>query len=168
MKKNIVFLLIIIISLFLYKEKDYEVSKDAIRFRVIANSNSEEDIIMKEKVVNNLSGFLTKKGSKEAIEANIIKNLSNIEKEIDVLFANNNYKKTYNIVYGYNEFPEKEYLGKKYSKGYYKSLVIEIGDATGDNYWCFLYPSLCLIDIENDENIEYKFKVKEMLDNLFM
>ena len=65
-----------------------------------------------------------------------------------------------------NEFPRKEYNGIVYEEGLYESLVIEIGEAKGDNYWCFLYPSLCMIDTKND--VKYKSKIMEFISNILM
>lgn len=168
MKKYLLILVLIIVSLIFYNKEDYKITEDAIRFRVIANSNSEEDIIMKEKVVSSLSKILFKEGTKEEVNNNIINNLCSIENNISKIFETNNYDKSYNIAYGLNEFPEKEYNGIKYASGYYDSLVVEIGEAKGDNYWCFLYPSLCMIDYNEDEKIIYKSKIMEIIDNLFM
>jgi stage II sporulation protein R len=96
----------------------------------------------------------------------IVNNIKNIENNISKLFSDNNYNKTFNIRYGLNEFPEKTYKGVKYEKGLYESLKIEIGNAKGNNYWCVLYPPLCLID-ESNEKIEYKSKIIEIFNKLF-
>lgn len=166
--KKILIILLFIFSLYLFSKDDSRISDDSIRFRVIANSNSEEDIKMKELVVKELSSTLFKENSLEGTRSNIISNISQIEKRIDRVFDNNNYDKTYNVIYGMNEFPEKIYNGVVYEKGLYESLVVEIGDGSGNNYWCFLYPSLCLVDYENgEEEVEYKSKIAEIIDKLF-
>ena len=167
MKKILIIACILAISLVLFKD-DYSLTKDAIGFRVIANSNSAKDILMKEKVVKSLSNILFK-DSKNKIETknNIVDNISNIENNIDYLFKENNYNVNYNINYGLNFFPEKEYNGIKFKEGNYESLVIEIGEAKGNNYWCILYPPLCMIDDNKNEEIKYKFKVIELIKKLF-
>lgn len=166
--KKILIILLFIFSLYLFSKDDFRISDDSIRFRVIANSNSEEDIKMKELVVKELSSTLFKENTLEGTRSNIISNISQIEKRIDRVFDNNNYDKTYNVIYGMNEFPEKVYNGVVYEKGLYESLVVEIGDGSGNNYWCFLYPSLCLLDYKNgEEEVEYKSKIAEIIDKLF-
>ena len=72
----------------------------------------------------------------------------------------------FKVKYGINAFPEKIYKGVKYSEGDYESLVVEIGEAKGDNFWCVLYPPLCTID-ESDEDINYKFRIIEIFEKLF-
>lgn len=165
--KKVIIVFLLIISFLMLDTDDSKIMKDTIRFRIIANSNASNDIIMKEKVVSELSNTLFKSSTKEETRDNIIKNVSTIENKIDKIFDANNYKETYNIVYGLNEFPEKEYNGKKYPAGLYESLVIEIGEAKGDNYWCFLYPSLCMIDYNSKEKTEYKLKIVDLFNKLF-
>ena len=60
MKKAIVILAIIITILAINKEDKIVIPKDAIRFRVIANSNEEQDQSIKKEVVENLNGEIRK------------------------------------------------------------------------------------------------------------
>ena len=165
MKKTL-FICIILLLLYLINYKEYNIGEDSIRFRVIANSNSSKDILMKEKTVKELSTILFKDLNYDQTNENIYNNLKNIEDKINILFKNNNYNKDFNISYGLNEFPEKKYKGKIYKKGLYKSLVVRIGESKGNNYFCILYPSLCTIeDIDNKEN--FKFKIFELIKDIF-
>ena len=76
----------------------------------------------------------------------------------------NNYQVKYNISYGDNFFPSKTYKGIKYPAGYYNSLVITLGQGLGENFWCVMYPPLCLIDEnKNTTEVEYKSYVKDVL-----
>lgn len=168
MKKIIIIIVVLLIG-YLLSIVEYNKSEDIIRFRVIANSNSREDIIMKEKVVKELSGVLfIDSQNVDDVKNNIYSNLENIDHKIDKLFKKNNYNKKYNILYGLNEFPKKVFMNKIYDGGLHESLVIEIGEGKGDNYFCILYPSLCMIDYENrEENTNYKSKIMELFDNIF-
>ena len=162
--KKIFLIMILLIGMNLIIRDEYNISDNSIRFRVIANSNSAKDIIMKEKVVKELSDLIfINSDNYNEIEENIYNNLKVIENRINKLFKSNNYDKNINIMYGINKFPKKTYKGKTYKEGNYKSLVIEIGEAKGDNYFCFLYPSLCLIDYEEKIN-KKSFKVLEILE----
>ena len=169
MKKIILIVLIIIFSLIFYNRKDYIINEDSIRFRVIANSNNMNDIIMKEKVVSELSKYLfIKENSKEKMNNYIYKNLKNIEDSITKIFKDNNYDKSFKISFGKNEFPRKNYRGKTYEEGLYDSLVIEIGEAKGNNYFCILYPSLCVLDYEEkEEKGKINIKLFELIKNNF-
>ena len=58
----------------------------------------------------------------------------------------------------------KDYVGVKYPEGEYESLVITLGEGKGDNWWCVLFPPLCLVEAEEHTDVEYKFFVKEIID----
>ena len=77
--KKIIIAISIFILICLLLNNNYDLTNDAIRFRVIANSNSSKDVIMKEKVVNEISGIIFKNNNSiiKTID-NIISNLENI------------------------------------------------------------------------------------------
>ena len=76
----------------------------------------------------------------------------------------NNYNIPFNLNYGNNYFPEKEYKGITYKEGYYESLVVTLGEGAGDNWWCLMFPPLCLMEAEEKElnNVEYKIFIKDV------
>ena len=100
----------------------------------------------------------------KSIRKSILENVPKIENKINTLFKNNNYNKNFEIKYGLNYFPEKIYKGVKYEAGDYESMVIEIGESSGDNYWCVLFPPLCMIDAKESDEVQYKFFVSEILN----
>lgn len=72
----------------------------------------------------------------------------------------------YKINYGMNYFPSKSYRGIVYPSGKYESLVITLGSGFGDNWWCVLYPPLCLIDEDMDtSDVVYRSYIKDILWN---
>ena len=155
--KKIIIILCIITSIYLFNNKeDILIPNDAVRFRIIANSNSLEDQALKKTIKNDLiNNIFPNIKSKE----DIINNISTIDNSIK------KYNIEYDISYGMNYFPEKEYKGIKYPQGYYESLVITLDKGLGDNYWCVMYPPLCFIEENNTDNIEYKVLVKEIINN---
>lgn len=170
MKKIIILIASVAIVLLLINKNIEEyviIPNESIRFRIIPNSNTLEDIYMKEKVKESISDTIMSIEKTESIEdtrKNIVSNIPVIESNIDTLFKNNNYDMRFNVNYGINYFPEKIYKGVKYSAGNYESMVIEIGNASGDNYWCVLFPPLCMIDAEESDEVEYKFFIKELIN----
>ena len=83
-------------------------------------------------------------------------------KEMDI----NNIEESFKISIGSNYFPNKKYKGVEYKEGYYDSVVIELGESSGLNWWCVIYPPLCKID--NVEEAEYTTLVGEILSNFDM
>ena len=174
MKKLILISITIIVSIFIYKvqkEDTIIIPDTAIRLRVIPNSNSSIDQSIKEKIKkyleNNTYELLKSEKNIEEARKLIKESIPDIEKNINRIFEENNYSKEYNVNYGNNYFPEKEYRGVKYREGYYESLVVSIGKAEGDNWWCVLFPNLCLADLEKKEDIEYKSWITEVIKKYF-
>lgn len=172
MKKLIIILAIIVSILVINKEEKIIIPKESIRFRVIANSDSDNDQIIKKKVVNNLNEEIRKITT---LNNSLTNSRKNIKEEIPT-FANvvkktleeQETNQTFTIDYGMNYFPEKQYKGIVYEEGEYESLVITLGNGLGENFWCVLFPPLCLLDTEEKaENVEYTSFVKELIDKYF-
>lgn len=140
------------------------IPNEAIRIRVIANSNTKEDLSAKEIIKDDINNYVEKilmdvKTIDEA-RTKLKNSIELITKSVDKKIKEMNYNMNYTINYGYNYFPEKEFKGIKYDKGMYESLVITLGEGKGNNYWCVLYPPLCLI---NEEEKEYRLFIKDLL-----
>ena len=91
-------------------------------------------------------------------------NLDNIDNDVKTTLQLLDYELGYDINFGLNYFPSKEYKGITYDEGYYESLVITLGEGKGDNWWCVLFPPLCLLEAEESTEVEYTSFVKELLD----
>lgn len=172
MKKAIIILTILVTILSLNKEEKVEIPKDSIRFRVVANSNSEKDQTIKKKIVNNLKENISlleyNNKSLKSSRNNIKKIIPKFSEVVDKTLTEEQENITYNINYGMNYFPEKEYKGTIYKEGEYESLVITLGNGQGNNFWCVLFPPLCLLDEEDETtNVEYTSLVKEIIDKYF-
>lgn len=165
MKKIIVFLFIIIVcSIYINEKENILIPDNSIRFRIIANSDKEEDQLLKLTIKNDVEKELFK----------LLKNTSNIEEAREVISNNiplieeivNKYDIKFDISYGNNYFPEKEYKGIKYKEGNYESLVIKLGQSVGKNWWCVLFPPLCLLDEQtNLSDKEYRFFIYDIINN---
>ena len=170
--KRKIFLIIfglIIVSLYSQNQTEILIPDSSIRLRVIPNSNEAKDINIKEQVKDYLETdiytILKDTNNIETARNIINNNIPKIENNINNIFKDNNYNIPYQVNFGYNYFPEKTYQGKTYEAGDYESLVIYIGEAKGDNWWCVLFPNFCLIDI--NEDTEYKSYFKELINKIF-
>ena len=159
----ILFLITIVISISSKNEDVVLIPEKSIRFRIIANSNTKEDQNLKQEIKKELqTAIISKLNTKNYISTD--ENIEeNIEKIDDVL---KRYNVNYNISYGENYFPEKTYKGVVYPEGEYQSLVITLGEGIGDNWWCVLFPPLCLLEAEesNFEEVDYKLYVNKILN----
>lgn len=165
MKKIVIALFVVMVLLLLNsRQEQIIIPSDAIRFRIIANSNNikdqEEKIKLKKDLEPVLGSILSSSYTKEDTINNINNNMNEIKKTIE------KHNLDYNINFGLNYFPEKTYKGLKYSSGNYESLVVTLGDGLGDNWWCVLFPPLCLIEAEEKNYDEYTYTsyIKELLE----
>ena len=157
--KKIIIILSIIVSIVLWNQS--RLPEKTIRFRIIANSNQEIDQQTKKEIVKSLSKELSYQSrSIEEEREYIKKQIPTITKTLNQILEDD-----YTIQYGENYFPEKEYQNKTYPEGLYESLVITLGEGKGDNFWCILFPPLCMID--EDENIEYDSILKQVWNKIF-
>ena len=154
-------------------EEEVIIPKDAIRFRVIANSNDLKDQQEKKKIAktlgNNITKLLKNQNSLQETRTTLKKNINTFTTTIQEEMKNDNYDNNVEVNYGMNYFPEKTYKGVKYKEGEYESLVVTLGKGEGNNFWCVLFPPLCLLEAEEDDTneVEYTSFVKELIDKYF-
>ena len=165
MKKIFILVISIIIGILVYKKNDEVIiPSDAIRIRIIANSNSIKDLyekkVLKESIKDDIYNLIGKATSSSEVDRIIMSNIPSIKKTIASKMD------SFEISYGLNYFPSKTYKGVIYPEGSYKSLVITLGSGLGENWWCVLYPPLCLIDDNrNTSDVEYRLLVANILKN---
>ena len=159
MKKLVIVLAIITAILVINKEEKIIIPKEAIRFRVIANSNSYKD--------QEIRKITTLDASLQASRRNIKQEIPSFSRVVTKTLQEQEPNQTFSIDYGMHYFPEKEYKGIVYEEGEYESLVITLGNGLGENFWCVLFPPLCLLDTEEVEDVEYTSFVKELIDKYF-
>ena len=176
MKKILITIFLVLFSVFNISynniKKQNTIPKEAIRFRVIANSNTLYDqnikTILKNTVQNEIFTLIRDSKSIDDTRNNIKNNIDNIDNLVKSTLKELDYDKKYVIKYGNNYFPKKEYKGSTYKEGKYESLVITLGDGQGDNWWCVLFPPYCLMESENQDNkeVEYTTLFEELLDKI--
>ncbi len=144
---------------------------DVLRLHVIANSDSEYDQSLKLKVRDAIlrsSSELFLKASDKSDAWDISGENLDVLKEIALKELNKNgCHYDVKVSLGESFFPTKVYdNGYRLPAGFYDALKVEIGEARGKNWWCILYPPLCLAgaseknddvmsDILEDEELEF-------------
>lgn len=169
MKKIVIILgIIMFFTINNSKTENIIIPNEAIRVRIIAHSNEQVDVSAKENLkieVEKIIYDLLKDITDIEKARNVLKeNIDNIDVQIEKNLKKQNYNQIYTINYGLNYFPEKKFKGVTYQEGYYESLVVTIGKGEGENWWCVLYPPLCMIETEKIEEVEYKSFVSEILN----
>ena len=146
------------------KANNVFIPKDSIRFRIISNSMNEIDIRHKQELKSYIEDYVydivSDAQTSEEADKLLVNNLEKISSYVNQYLNSDNYK----IDYGVNYFPKKIYKGVVYEEGMYKSLVITIGDGNGSNWWCVLFPPLCLLDENNTTaDVDYQLYVSRII-----
>lgn len=135
-----------------------------IRLHIIANSDSPEDQMIKLKVRNELLQFMEGTTDLDEARTYIDEHLT----EIEAISA----EVTRGCGAGYGAeakrkvtfIPEKSYEDLTLPAGNYEALQVTLGAGEGQNWWCVIFPQLCLIGEEaGQEKLVLKSKIKEML-----
>ena len=124
------------------------ITNKVIRFHIPAASNSDYDQSLKLKVKDEIFLYVTKmlensKSYKESLDI-ISNNIENIENKVNLILIEEGaeYKAEAKIKESF--FKTRKYEGFTLPAGSYTSLYIKLGSGEGENWWCALYPSLCL------------------------
>lgn len=126
------------------------IAAEIIRFHVLANSDSEKDQALKRKVKDEVVTFmqdkLKKVTKKEQAEQVIKANLEEIRKVAEQVTKKEGNGESVTTALTKKDFPVKVYGDTVFPAGNYETLQIEIGNAKGKNWWCVMFPSLCMVD----------------------
>ena len=138
-----------------------------LRFHVIANSDSARDQELKLGVRD----YVLPK-----IEKEITSRMTGADADCDIAeeYAEHNLERIKKWALRYVRDPAKQYDDLYFPAGNYKALTITIGEGKGQNWWCVVFPPLCLIDCENSEykekfgtnakdRIVLKSKIKDLI-----
>lgn len=138
-------------------------NEDFIRLHVVANSDSEQDQALKLKVRDRLLEEINNDLARQAVvgaaageekvsldidesRVYIRENLDDIQSAAEQIVRDEGYDYSVRAEFCVSWIPEKTYGSVTFPAGNYEALKILIGNAAGQNWWCVLYPPLCLID----------------------
>ena len=161
--------------------------KDVFRLHILANSDTETDQQLKLKVRDGILEY-TKEifGNCENREQAIRtaeKNLDKIKEKCQTVINENGFDYKIDAYITNMDFNTRVYENFTLPAGKYDALRIVIGNGQGHNWWCMIYPSLCIpsaqknkpelsldsseIDvISHSEQYEIKFRLVEIFENI--
>ena len=166
-------------------------ARKMIRMHVIANSDSDADQTLKlqvrDKVLDYTTAILQRANDMEDAQTQLRDALGRIENIAQREIVNRGYDYPVTAQLASTEFPLKEYDGFSLPAGEYMALRVLIGEAEGQNWWCVVYPPLCMTaasDVaqtgiacgmeqedmslmqEEDEGYQIKFRCVELWEQL--
>ena len=119
-----------------------------VRLHVVANSDSPEDQAVKlrvrDAIVESLEADLQSMGDLEQAKAYLQENLPKIEAVANRVLAAAGFEETAIASLQKEAFDIRHYDTFTLPAGVYEALRITIGEGQGKNWWCVVFPSLCL------------------------
>ncbi len=134
-------------------EETEMIPDEAIRLRILANSDLEADQAVKrlirDEVNKEITLWVEDLTSLDEARAIISSNIPKIEEIAERIIAEKGLDQAVSVKFGKAEFPTKLYGQYLYPAGEYEAIVVTLGEGEGANWWCVLFPPLCFLDFSN-------------------
>lgn len=133
------------------------IPQDAIRLRILANSDSPADqavkVQIRDAVNQNITKWVTDLKQSTQAELVIRQHLPELRQIVAQTLKKVHSDQSFHVRLGKADFPTKLYGNYVYPAGSYHALVITLGSGQGANWWCVLFPPLCFLDFSNSEAV---------------
>ena len=130
-----------------------DISDSVFRLHIIANSDSKEDqdlkLLVRDNVLKYMKEISTNVYSKEEVISLMEEHLDDFKSVAISTIRENGFDYNVNLRIGKFDFPTKTYGDISLPSGMYDALRIEIGNASGQNWWCVMFPTLCFVDVSS-------------------
>ena len=164
-----------------------DIENNVLRLHIIANSDSEKDqslkLLVRDGILSKYSDVFKNLDGIDEIVATAKEHISEIEETAEKIIKENGFFYDVSCEVVKMDFDKKEYENFTMPKGFYNALRIKIGNAEGKNWWCVMYPPLCIptttepdlsqyltkeeIDIiTNPKKYEVRFKCVEIYEKI--
>ena len=151
---------------------DYdELRGNVVRLHILANSDSNEDQTLKLKVRDTIlaetKDLYQENMSFYETEKMMYSNLDRFRAIAERVIAENGYNYSVQCELVNMKFDDRVYENFTMPGGYYDALRITIGEAKGHNWWCVMYPQLCVPAATKVEDCDKAFtnQQQKMLKN---
>lgn len=138
---------------------------EAIRLRILANSDYEADQAIKRKVRDAVNAQITlwvqDLTSMEKARTVIKAKLPEIQAIAEKVVLEEGGDQPVKVEFAKVQFPTKLYGQYLYPAGKYQAILITLGSGEGANWWCVLYPPLCFLDFSNGVAVSEGFDEKQ-------
>ena len=160
-----------------------------LRLHIMANSDSAADqrakLAVRDAVLETMGGMRGCESEAEA-EAMLMQSGAEVLRTAEGTLKKCGMEYGAQLVIGEFEFPDRVYAGILYPKGKYRALRIILGEGKGHNWWCVMYPSICIstadegkdrakdvlsddeYSLVTDDKVEYKFFIVELFQKIFV
>jgi stage II sporulation protein R len=147
---------VMVLVYFLPSPSEAQIYDKVLRLHVLANSDSPKDQSLKLMVRDEILEYSKTLGEFEGVESaeetysHELEKIKEIAKEVII---SQGYDYPVDVSLGYEYYPTRQYEDVSLPAGEYLSLKVMIGGAAGQNWWCVLYPPLCISAASADEEL---------------
>ncbi|MBQ7363599.1 MAG: stage II sporulation protein R [Clostridia bacterium] len=129
-------------------ESEAAIYEDTVRLHILASSDKDEDqeikLAIRDRVLEKYGTALKGYSDADEAENKIGELLKYIESDVDVWLCELGADYTSTVTLGREWYDTREYEDFTLPKGIYTSLIIELGEGAGKNWWCVMFPPMCL------------------------
>ncbi len=142
---------------------EQEIYDSVVRLHVLANSDSEQDqalkLMVRDEVLRVTAPLLEGCKSREQAEQLLGEHSDDIVAAAQAVVTEQGYDYPVSVLLGKEDYPTRSYENCCFPSGTYVSLRVCIGEAEGQNWWCVLFPPLCLsaASAKNEQSNEDAF-----------
>lgn len=143
-----------------------------LRLHIMANSDSSQDqsvkLLVRDAILQYTSDDILKTGGKLGAEKYVSDHMDEIVEIANKTLRDNGFSYTATANMGVYDFPDRTYSGVLYPAGKYDALRITLGSGSGHNWWCVMFPPLCIIDTkaQNGETVEYRSAIWDFVSKI--
>ena len=164
-----------------------QLPRDVVRLHVVANSNGAEDqavkLLVRDAVLEEAARWYQGVGSMEEASSRLCTHLQSIAGAARQVLGEQGvgYSATAQMTEMY--FPTRDYGDFRLPAGRYRTLRVTLGEGAGKNWWCVVFPSLCLPAatqeealltlpegerqvVEGGQDVQVKLKAVELWESL--
>ena len=128
-------------------------NEGVLRLHVIAASDSEEDQSVKLSVRDAILPLFSRAESYADARAFLLSHGSEIQQTAEAVLRERGFDYGVQLSLGTESFPDRVYDTVAFPAGDYDALCVRLGQAEGHNWWCVLFPPLCIVS-ENGEPVD--------------
>lgn len=183
------FVMAMITSFFPFAAACGGLPENVVRLHVVANSDSEEDqsvkLLVRDAVLEEAAKWYGGAQSMEEASSQLCTHLQSLGETARTTLAENGMVYSAKVEVTEMYFSTRDYGTFRLPAGRYRTLRVTLGEGQGKNWWCVVFPSLCLPAagegqsdlllslpesereiVENPEQFQVKFKAVELWESL--
>lgn len=183
------FVMAVIASFFPFAAACGGLPENVVRLHVVANSDSEEDqsvkLLVRDAVLEEAAKWYGGAQSMDEASSQLCTHLQSLGETARTTLAENGMGYSAKVEMTEMYFSTRDYGTFRLPAGRYRTLRVTLGEGQGKNWWCVVFPSLCLPAageeqsdlllslpesereiVENPEQFQVKFKAVELWESL--